>query len=192
MYIYRIYVSKNLRTKWVCFSKWHIHTTIFVLKYSYDIHQCILETYIDMVSRSWIIQMTIPIYLSILSIYINKWSSSLNRTATYILTHTHTHIYIYIYIYIYTYLEPQVVLLNDSFFAKRAVYILGSVLDSDAATRAACDSAAATLYSRERQDMKTSIRQITVRLCVRLKFLLSHVTTGPYIYIYIYINTYDS
>ncbi|OQR83568.1 calcium-activated potassium channel subunit alpha-1 [Achlya hypogyna] len=39
--------------------------------------------------------------------------------------------------------SSMVALLMDPFFAKRAVYIQGSVLDSDAAMRAACDSAAA-------------------------------------------------
>ncbi|CAK4071050.1 unnamed protein product [Aphanomyces euteiches] len=39
--------------------------------------------------------------------------------------------------------SSMVALLMDPFFAKRAVYIQGSVLDQDAATRAACDSAAA-------------------------------------------------
>ncbi|RHY84143.1 hypothetical protein DYB35_001032 [Aphanomyces astaci] len=65
----------------------------------------------------------------------------------------------------------EVALLMDPFFAKRAVYIQGSVLDADAATRAACDTAAAIFVLTRKtghedvnvSDHRTIMRAIEVR-----------------------------
>ncbi|ETW01196.1 hypothetical protein H310_06789 [Aphanomyces invadans] len=67
--------------------------------------------------------------------------------------------------------SSMVALLMDPFFAKRAVYIQGSVLDADAATRAACDSAAAIFVLTRKtghedvnvSDHRTIMRAIEVR-----------------------------